>query len=236
MAAIQGVLFDKDGTLIDFEATWLAVGDMLALTAADGDRMQADRLLDLAGYDFATRRFRADSVFAAGTNADIVTLWYPHLDADARTERLAVFDRLTTKEGAAHPVPLPGVEQALLRLHGGGMRLAVATNDSTAGARRTLEALGISQLFAATYGYDSVPRPKPAPDIVEAFSALTGLAPRELAMVGDNRHDLEMARAGGIGLAIGVLSGTGTRDSLAGLADEVIDSVADLPALLGLEA
>lgn len=234
MAAIQGVLFDKDGTLIDFEATWLAVGDRLALTAAGGDRAQADRLLDLAGYDFATRRFRPDSVFAAGTNADIVTLWHPQLDAAGRAERLAAFDRLTTEQGAARPVPLPGVERALRRLHGGGLRLAVATNDSTAGARRTLEALGISQLFAAAYGYDSVARPKPAPDIVEAFSSLTGLSPRELAMVGDNRHDLEMARAGGVGVAIGVLSGTGTRDSLADLADEIIDSAADLPALLGI--
>jgi len=51
-------------------------------------------------------------------------------------------------------------------------------------------------------------------------------------MVGDNRHDLDMARAGGCGLAVGVLSGTGTRASLASIADVVLDSVADLPAYL----
>jgi phosphoglycolate phosphatase len=51
-------------------------------------------------------------------------------------------------------------------------------------------------------------------------------------MVGDNRHDLEMARAGGAGLAIGVLSGTGTLETLAPIADVVLDSVADLPGFL----
>jgi phosphoglycolate phosphatase len=41
-----------------------------------------------------------------------------------------------------------------------------------------------------------------------------------------------MARAGACGLAIGVLSGTGTRQSLARIADVVLDSIADLPAYL----
>ena len=50
-------------------------------------------------------------------------------------------------------------------------------------------------------------------------------------MVGDNRHDLEMARAGGAGLAVGVLSGTGTRETLAPMADVILDSIADLPGL-----
>ena len=88
-------------------------------------------------------------------------------------------------------------------------------------------------MFDAAYGYDGVANPKPAPDAVYAFCDLTGLKPSQIAMVGDNRHDLQMARAGGVGLAVGVLSGTGTRESLAQLADVVLDSVADLPAFLG---
>jgi phosphoglycolate phosphatase len=87
-------------------------------------------------------------------------------------------------------------------------------------------------MFDAAYGYDAVANPKPAPDTVQAFADLTGLRSTEIAMVGDNRHDLEMARAGGCGLAIGVLSGTGTRQSLAEIADVVLDSIVDLPAFL----
>ncbi len=233
MADIKGILFDKDGTLVDFQKTWFAVGDLMALQAADGDRQRADALMAEAGYDFSARCFKADSVFAAGTNADVVALWYPAADAEKRQAMTTHFDTFTAEEGAARSVPLPGSQDAIASLHRSGFRLGVATNDSTGGAEKTLLALGVAQMFDAAYGYDAVANPKPAPDSIQAFCDLTGLKPSEIAMVGDNRHDLEMARAGGAGLAVGVLSGTGTRESLHPLADVILNSIADLPAYLG---
>ena len=232
LADIRGILFDKDGTLVDFQATWFAIGDRMAMRAAAGDRGRADALMAQAGYDLAAHRFRADSVFAAGTNADIVALWYPGLEQAPRQAMVADFDTFTASEGAAQSVALPGAREAIARLHGAGYRMGVATNDSTRGAEQTLLALGIAQMFDAAYGYDAVANPKPAPDTISAFADLTGLKPAQLAMVGANRHDLQMARAGGVGLAVGVLSGTGTRDTLSSLADVVLDSIADLPDYL----
>ncbi len=233
---IKAVLFDKDGTLVDFNATWLGVAEALALKAADGDHAEAERLLDLAGLDQATRRFRPDSVFAAGTNAEVVALWYPGWSAEEREEQILVFNTFTAQEGAARAVPLPGVEAAVTALHAAGMHLGVVTNDSGEGARLTLAALGIAEKFLAAYGYDTVPNPKPAADPVFAFAAFAGVRPAEILVVGDNNHDLRMARAAGAGLAVGVLSGTGTREALEPLADAILDSVADLPAFVAERA
>ncbi|MFC5384825.1 HAD family hydrolase [Aquamicrobium segne] len=232
MTAIKGILFDKDGTLIDFHATWAQVAEEMALEAAKGNQDKADTMLIAGGLDPVTRSFMADSIFAAGTNLDIIELWFPELSRAEQLETLEEFNQMTADKGAVFAVALPGIIDALNRLHTQRFRLGVATNDSTLGCEKTLAALGIAQLFEAAYGYDAVANAKPAPDTVRAFCDLTGLKPAEIAMIGDNRHDLDMARAGGCGLAIGVLSGTGTRASLSPLADVVLESVADLPGYL----
>ncbi|MER8569789.1 HAD family hydrolase [Mesorhizobium sp. M0924] len=231
-ADINGILFDKDGTLVDFNATWLGIADFMAMDAAEGDRWKADRLLSAAGFDFVAKRFKPDSIFASGTNMDVVELWFPRLSDEDQMLAVARFNEITSVQGSSMAVALPGIVAALTALHKRSYRLGVATNDSTAGAEKTMVTLGVAQLFTAAYGYDAVANPKPAPDTIVAFCDLTGLKASEIAMVGDNRHDLEMARAGGCGLAVGVLSGTGTRESLASIADVVLDSVADLPDFL----
>jgi phosphoglycolate phosphatase len=232
LADIKGILFDKDGTLVDFNATWLGIADFMAMDAAEGDRWKADRLLAAAGFDFAAKRFKPDSIFASGSNMDVVELWFPRLSNEDQLLAVSRFNEITSVQGSSMAVALPGVIDSLRALHKRSFRMGVATNDSTSGAEKTLATLGVAQLFDAAFGYDAVANPKPAPDTVVAFCDLTGLKPGEIAMVGDNRHDLEMARAGGCGLAVGVLSGTGTRDSLAPMADVILDSVADLPDFL----
>lgn len=232
MTTIKAILFDKDGTLVDFNRTWRNLTERLALEAAGGNHSQASALLELAGFDPVTDQFRADSPIAAGTSADIVGLWYPHLAAEPRREVVARFDAICVEQSVAGAVALEGVVSALADLHASGFRLGIVTNDSTLGAEKTVEAFGVAQMFDAIFGYDAVARPKPAPDAAEAFCDLTGLRPAQIAVVGDNRHDLDLARNVGAGLAIAVLSGNGTSESLTPHADAVLPSVADLPAYL----
>ncbi|MFZ1772636.1 MAG: HAD family hydrolase [Rhizobiaceae bacterium] len=230
---IKAILFDKDGTLLDFNATWLSFTRELAEAATDGDTAAADALLLDGGLDPQTNTFRPNSVVAAGTNADVVRHFYKGVEGEPLR---ALVDSANRKSSdiAGRAIPLPGAIEAVRALHKSGMVLGIATNDSTSGAEKTMAAFGISSMFAAAYGYDAVANPKPAPDALLAFAELAGVRPSEVAMVGDNLHDLEMAKAGGAGLAIGVLSGTGTREALAPLADVILDSVAALPGYFGV--
>ena len=230
--ALRAVLFDKDGTLIDFDRTWYPVMARLAAEAAPGDPGRAAHLMDIGGYDAATRRFRAGSVIAAGTIDETVDLWHPGLGPDARRQMIDHCNLACATEGASRAMALPGLAAALDALAVAGYVLGVATNDGHASAVATMRALGMLHRFSLVLGYDSVASPKPAPDQLHRFAAHAGVATAEVVMIGDNVHDLQMARAGGAGLAIGVLSGTGTRADLAPLADLVLDSVADLPATL----
>ena len=229
---IRGILFDKDGTLVDFNQTWFGIIMTLARAAAPGDEGTARGLASAGGYDWAQQKFVGGSVVAAGTVADLVDLWHAGLDRPERADRIARYDALAVAEGSRRAVGIALVQETLAELQGAGFVLGIATNDSEAGARATSAALGLTPLFHSIIGYDSVVRPKPWPDQLQLFASRTGLLPGAIAMVGDNSHDLEMARAAGAGLAIGVLSGNSTRAELAGLADIIVDSIADLPDLL----
>ena len=231
-ARIRGVLFDKDGVLIDFAATWDPVNRRLAAEIAEGDPALAARLLGAGGYDGATGSPRPGSVLAAGTSPDIAAAWIDHLPAWQEAALAREIDRFFDATGPELLVPLVDVATLFARLKGRGLALGVATNDSEFGARRGLARLGgLAQLdFLA--GYDSGHGAKPGPGMAEAFCREAGLAAAEVAVVGDNLHDLEMGRDAGAGLLIGVRSGTGDPAALAAAAHHLIDSVAELEALL----
>ena len=228
----KAILFDKDGTLVDFNGTWLALYEKLALEAAEGDAAEAERLLEIGGYDRATKRFTAGSELAAGTTDTIIRLWIGDADAQRFAFWKARMDRAFVEEGPAAAVPVPGLAETLQVLHGEGRKLAVVTNDLEAAARRTIENFGVAHLFSAFLGYDSVKNPKPAADPVHLACKQLGVEPQDAIVVGDNLHDLEMARSAGAGAAIGVLTGTGGRQELARLADAVLASIAELPRWL----
>jgi phosphoglycolate phosphatase len=225
----KAILFDKDGTLVDFNGTWLTLYEKLALEAADGDPSEAARLLEIGGYDRASNLFLAGSELAAGTTDTIVRLWIGNGNAARTAFWKARLDRVFFEDGPAAAVPVPGLHATLVQLHGEGRQLAVVTNDLEAAARRTIENFGVSHLFSAVIGYDSVPNPKPAADPVDLACNFLGVSPHETVVVGDNLHDIEMARNAGAGAAIAVLTGTTGREAFGNHPDAILASIADLP-------
>jgi phosphoglycolate phosphatase len=229
---MRGVLFDKDGTLLDFEASWSGVYRELCLDLADGDAAVAQSMLVAGGLDPATGRFRSGGPLAAGNTIDIVRIWFPGLSYAAERAMIERIDRVFHMNGIKCSVPVPGLRETLATLADEGYAMGVATSDGTASARAALAALGLSDFFPHVFGYDSVKNPKPAPDIVRAFSKATRLKASDIVVIGDNPHDIEMARSAGAGAALGVLTGNSGRDDLAPLADAVLASVCELPRWL----
>lgn len=230
--SIRAILFDKDGTLIDFHRSWSPLYRELCLELSDGDQAEASRMLGTGGMDVATGRVRAGSVLAAGNTLDIVAAWYPDLADPDRAAMVARIDRRFHENGIRHSVPVPGLKKTLAALRQAGFAMGVATSDGTAAARAALGALGLDGDLPHVFGYDSVPQPKPAADMVFAFAQAAGVAVQEIAVVGDNTHDLHMACTAGAGAAVGVLTGTGSAEDLAPLADVVLAGIQDLPEWL----
>lgn len=231
MAAIAGILFDKDGTLLDFHAAWRPAYQSAAeyLHKQFGARATAAKLLAAGGYVAATKTWRADSVLAAGGNEDILRLWESvigaQFDAAMRRDLGAIFARAAEN---FRPTT-PALQTVMQKLHARGLILGVATMDTEAGAHRMLRRFNLTAYVDFVCGADSGYAAKPAADMAHAFCAARGLRPEQIAVVGDTLADLQMARAAGAGLVVGVLSGAGARETLSPYADLLINDIGQLP-------
>ncbi len=225
--AIRGILFDKDGTILDFNATWEACSRRIAERVAGSDGELAQRLLIKGGYDPAARRFVSGSPLAAGTPETLAECYAEIVPVDD----LAALARMMQDEfdnAGAGSVLVPGAHQALAFLKPRVRAMGIATNDSELGLQRSMAPHDALHYFDFLAGFDSGHGAKPGPGMLDAFCRAHDLAPTEVAVVGDNAHDLEMGHVGGSGFKVGVLTGTSTRQDLAPYADLVLDSIAGL--------
>ncbi|MGR3780221.1 MAG: HAD family hydrolase [Albimonas sp.] len=230
---IRGILFDKDGTLLDFEATWRGFVEESIAAVAPHDLALRRRLGDLVGLDPDTRRFRAGSPVVSGSTAEVAALWAPHLPGRQAEDIAAeIDDRAAAAVLDAPTAAAPDLPGLLDGFRARGMALGVATHDSERAARAHMTMLGALERFDFIAGYDSGHGLKPGPGMVLAFAAATGVAPQQVAMIGDSLHDLGAGRAAGAGLVVGVLTGPAEAHELAPHADHVIGSIAELPGLL----
>ena len=229
---IDLVIFDKDGTLIDFGPMWSGWAETLgrSLEEATGRRIEP-QLYAMLGYDPVTRTVLPGGGLAATPMARLRERSAAVL-AEAGVDGTTAERALDASWHAPDPIelarPLTDLPALFGRLRAGGLRLAIATTDDREPSVRTLEALRVSAAIEAMVCADDGIPVKPAPDMVLHLCDILGVAPGRTAVVGDAPADLRMARAAGVGLVVGVLTGVGGRPDLEPLADVVADSVAAL--------
>lgn len=228
---VEAILFDKDGTLVDFFATWVPAYRAAAELggALAGRPAMADELLRAGGYDPSSGQIDPFSLLAGGTTAEVCDFWCAFLGRAGDRLLAARLHEAMDLHASRFAVPVGAGLPALLgRLRARGIALGMATMDSEFVARTTAEALELEASLDFLCGYDSGYGAKPGPGMVLAFCSSTGLAPDQVMVVGDTDRDMGMARAAGAGLAVGVLSGAAPRECLAPLCDCILDDVFEL--------
>lgn len=231
------IVFDKDGTLIDFEFMWgrLVRAWVKRLAPDANTESRRQDLYRGLGYDPRTRRTDGAGPLATAPMATVYTIaaavLYRHGFSweEAEAHAKCSFEATLAAIPLARLVrPVTDVRTLLSRLQGGDVRVAVVTTDDRATTRATLKLLGIEELvdFLAC-GDDSI-AVKPAPDAVSKACAALKVRPARTAVVGDTIADMTMARQAGVGCCVAVLTGAGERDALAAHADVVLDSIAGI--------
>jgi phosphoglycolate phosphatase len=234
MPGIKAVLFDKDGTLVDFNRTWGPAAHAVVTRLADGHPARLAGLMEAVGFvpggtDLAPRSFVvSDPTSIYGRR------WAAILEREATDAFFALIDNLFAEEVLRSITPIPAARPAIERLARRGLPMGIATNDAEANARQQMRHLDLDGHLPFIAGYDSGHGAKPLPGMALAFARHAGVAPDEVALIGDTLHDLHAAKAAGA-RAVAVLTGlTGeaARDHLAPHADIVIASLDELDAAL----
>ncbi len=224
---LRGILFDKDGTLVDVNRTWgPAALEVMQQLAPDSPQNQAALRVAMRYADGAAR-FADDSPLLAGAPDDYAADWADILGLqDTRAFRDDFAARLALA-GERHLSPIGEPAKILAALAARGFCIGLATNHREASSRRQLQLLCIDRYFSHVYGSDSGHGRKPDPGMILAFARETGIPAAEIALVGDSFHDLRAARAAGA-KAIAVASGLIPRQRLAAEADLVLNDLSEL--------
>jgi HAD superfamily hydrolase (TIGR01509 family) len=232
LAGVDLVVFDKDGTLVDFDAMWVPwARDVAAgLEEATGLTLASD-FYEMIGFDDTNGR----TIPGGGLSGAPMSLLRDQTIALLRqhgADDTTIVDALDAAWYAPDPVeqakPLADLEALFSKLRARGVRIAVATSDDRAPTEATLLALGIDGYVDGLVCADDARGVKPAAEILHWLADEVGVPPSRMAVVGDTPGDLTMGRAGGVGRCIGVLSGVGSRADLEPFADVILPSISAL--------
>jgi len=216
------VLFDLDGTLLDTAADIALALNRATAEYGWGPLSENDvRRMVGRGSPILIERAAAALGHApdAATLSALVERFFHHYGA------LQEFDEYAAR-------PYPGAAQSLHRLHEAGLRTAVVTNKQQRFAEGLLKRLHLSGDIDLVVGGDACERRKPDPQpLLFACRSLRVPASQAL-MVGDSINDVQAARAAGMPIVCVPYGYNEGRDPQSLECDALIDTLAELPALL----
>jgi phosphoglycolate phosphatase len=219
---LGGVLFDLDGTLLD-----TAADIARALNRAFAERgwkpLPVGDVSRMIGRGSPILIERAAASLGLALNA---------ADHAALLERFFHFYGLLEESNESDARPYAGVADTLKTVHDAGLRVAVVTNKQQRFASALLDRLELRARVDLIVGGDTCERRKPDPQPLLFACESLALLPSQVLMVGDSINDVSAARAAGIAIVCVPYGYNEGRDPRSLECDAMIDTLAELPALL----
>ncbi|MHA6531450.1 HAD family hydrolase [Paenibacillus sp. BAC0078] len=217
----KGILFDKDGTLLDLLATWGAWAEIMLkglenqleiIGNSGSSRINIAKVLGtvhdaagkVVGYDAAGPLTMAT---AEETNGILTWQLYaagvPWNEAITRVTAIGkeAMNELRRRRTA---VPLPDLLPFLQQCAAASMKLGVVTSDGAKTTGEQLEWLGVAEYFHTVVTRDRVTHGKPAPEMADIACRELGLRLEETVIIGDSNADMQLGKNAGLRLSIGI--------------------------------
>lgn len=217
--AVQAVLFDLDGTLIDSAPDLAGAANDLRARRGHGP-LPFEALRPMVGT--GARGMLQVAFGVAPGDADFEPL---------RSEFLAIYESRMLRETRV----FSAMEPVLARLEAAGLAWGIVTNKHERFAWPVIEGLGLHTRAAARVAGDTTPHAKPHPEPLFEAARRAAVPPQACVYVGDDLRDIEAGRAAGMATLAAAWGYLGLGESVdAWGADAVLNSPADLLKWLDL--
>ena len=222
MASPKFVFLDLDGTLVEFCIDYL------------GARREALRFLGRYSLLRDSKFTMNDSIFAMDRDVQRM-LGCSNKSNESYEEihkRLTAILEKYEMRAAERTRLLPFATDALQELQKMGLRLVLFTADGEKAVNKIINRTGISGFFEALISRGASMEVKPHPNHITSAMLLVNSKPDETVVVGDSVADIVSGKCVKA-TTVGVTTGLGSKQELVEAGgDYVIDSVAELPALI----
>ena len=239
---VRAIIFDKDGTLLDFDSFWVNVSEKAILEVLNileiNENLKADLICEiLSAYGVKDGITDIDGVLSKGTYAQMGEIFKDILNKQGfsftHNEVTKLLHEAYDNNADAGIIKAnsPELKEVLLKLTENGTKLAVVTTDNEPVTKKCLEKLGVNNFFTKIYTDNGIYPTKPNPFCALDFMKVTGASKEEIIMVGDTETDVKFARNAGIKV-ICIAKNEKNKARLLPLADAVVSSFSELYSIL----
>ncbi|MTW88238.1 HAD-IA family hydrolase [Virgibacillus dakarensis] len=211
---IDGILFDKDGTIVDF-TLWVRWAEAFIDLIDDQATVSYNKglLAHFLGFSYENHTWDPKGPLAIGSLQDLLTILSLGLYQQGVPWNQAyqvVNDAHQVLEDTfaihEHVKPVNGLVRFLEQAEKLAIKMGVVTSDNYGKAVQHLNALGITNFFSAIVGHDLVYRGKPYPEMVYYACKQLDIAPEKTLIIGDSNGDMILGKNSGVLASIGIVS------------------------------
>ncbi len=222
MTGIQSVVFDLDGTLVEFRLDYAPI------------RREAIELID--HVDEIPKGMVSSEISIFGMLDKISMYLNGKEDSEIviknlRNELSKIADKYEMNAAQTTKM-IPGAKETLQEIRSHQFKIGLFTTSGKAAMNHILERFDMQRFFDACVARDDAPKVKPNPSHLNYVLEILGSAPGQALVVGDTTLDIQCAKAAGV-RSVGVLTGVHKLHQLedAG-ANYVIKTLQELPPLI----